>query len=76
MASAVEMDAKMDSLRKAELPERLRAKGKDFNRSVEELARAVKYFVKVAKEIDDEKTVSDAIKDLHTKYQQLEKVFE
>jgi hypothetical protein len=76
MASAVEMDAKMDSLRKAELPERLRAKGKDFNRSVEELARAVKYFVKVAKEIDDEKTVTDAIKDLHTKYQQLEKVFE
>lgn len=76
ISSAIEMEAKMDSLMEAELPERLRSKGKEFNRRVEELQRAVQYFVKVAKEIDDEKTVSDAIKDVHTKYQNLEKVFE
>ena len=74
--SAVEMEAKMDSLMAAELPERHRAKGKDFNRRVQQLSVAVKYFVKVAKEIDDEETVTNAIKDLHTKYQALEHVFD
>jgi len=75
--SAAEMDAKMDSLQKAELPERLRAaKGKDFHRRVQELAVAVKYLVKVAKEINDEETVTNAIKDVHTKYQSLEQLFD
>jgi hypothetical protein len=76
MASAVEMDAKMDSLSIAVLPERLREKGKDFHRRIQELSIAVKYFVKVAKEIDDEQTVTNAIKDVHTKYQTLEQVFD
>lgn len=75
--SAVEMDAKMDSLQKAELPEKLHAtKGKDFHRRIQELSVAVKFFVKVAKDIDDEQTVTNAIKDVHTKYQTLEHLFD
>jgi NADH dehydrogenase/NADH:ubiquinone oxidoreductase subunit G len=74
--SAVEISAKMDSLSNADLPENLRAIGKDFHRRVQELSVAVKYFIKVAKEIDDEETVTNAIKDVHTKYQLLEQVLE
>lgn len=76
ISTTMEMEIKMDALMEAELPEKLKSKSKEFNRRVEELSKAVRYFVKIAREIDDEKTVSDAIKDVHTKYQNLEKVFE
>lgn len=74
--AVTELQVKMDSLNKVELPERLAAKEKSFNLNRKELDKEVKFVVKVVKEIDDEKTVKDAIKKMHTKYQALEKIFD
>lgn len=74
--SVTELQAKMDELNKAELPERLVEKGKTFNTKRDELDKAVRYLVKVVKEVDDEETVTKAIKDMHTKYQAVEHIFD
>ena len=66
----------MKTLDEASLPDRLKDKVKTFNSKRIQLGKAVKYVVKVVNEIDDEKTVKDAIKEMHTKYQALEKVFD
>ncbi|MBI4810044.1 MAG: hypothetical protein HY800_01075 [Ignavibacteriales bacterium] len=74
--SVTELQAKMDELNKTELPERLAEKGKTFNTKRDELDKAVRYLVKVVKEVDDEETVTKAIKDMHTKYQAVEHIFD
>jgi hypothetical protein len=70
------LQAAMKMLDEASLPDRLKDKVKTFNSKRIQLGKAVKYVVKVVNEIDDEKTVKDAIKEMHTKYQALEKVFD
>jgi len=75
-ASVLELQVKMDSLKEATLPDRLKNKVKSFNVKRRQLEKAVQYLVKVVTQIDDEKTVKDAIKEMHTKYQALEKVFD
>lgn len=74
--SVVELSAKMDSLLQAELPERLIEKKKAFLSKRAQLDKSVKFLIKVVNEIDDEKTVVDAIKKMHTDYQGLEGVFD
>jgi hypothetical protein len=74
--SIVELSAKMDSLLQAELPERLIEKQKAFLSKRALLDKSVKFLIKVVNEIDDEKTVVDAIKKMHTDYQGLEVVFD
>jgi hypothetical protein len=74
--SIVELSAKMDSLLQAELPERLIEKQKAFLSKRALLDKSVKFLIKVVNEIDDEKTVVDAIKKMHTDYQVLEVVFD
>jgi len=75
-ASVLELQVKMDSLKEVTLPEQLRNRVKPYNAKRRQLEKALQYLVKVVKEIDDEKTVKDAINDMHTKYQVLEKVFD
>lgn len=75
-SSAAELAAKMEPLMKAELPERLKEKYKAFQLSRAQLDKSVKFLQKVANEIDDEKTVVDAVKKMHSDYQSLEKVFD
>ena len=74
--SVDELSAKMDSLLKAQLPERLIEKQKAFLSKRSQLDKSVKFLVKVVNEIDDEKTVVDAIKKMHADYQGLEGVFD
>jgi hypothetical protein len=76
--SVMELVSKMDELNKAELPEQLKDKDKDkpFQSKRALLDKSVRFLAKVIKEIDDEKTVTDAIKKMHTDYQQLEKIFD
>jgi hypothetical protein len=74
--SVLELQTKMEELDKAVLPDRLSQKRKLFEQKRIELDKAVKYLVKVVKEIDDEETITKAIKDMHNKYQSLENVFD
>jgi hypothetical protein len=74
--SVMELVSKIDELNKAELPERLKDKDKPFQSKRSQLDKSVRFLAKVVKEIDDEKTVIDAIKKMHTDYQQLEKIFD
>ncbi|MBI5022330.1 MAG: hypothetical protein HZB59_12920 [Ignavibacteriales bacterium] len=73
--SVIELSARMDSLLKYELPERMISKQKAFQSKRAQLAKSVKFLVKVVNEIDDETTVVEAIKKMHTDYQGLEGIF-
>jgi len=73
--AVITLQSAMDTLNNAELPERYKELEKAFLAKRSELSKSVEYVVKVVNEIDDEKTVKDAIEEMHTKYQELEKVF-
>jgi hypothetical protein len=73
--SMIALQAAMDTLNNAELPERYKEFQKPFLAKRSSLAKSVEYVVKVVAEIDDEKTVKDAVEEMHTKYLDLEKVF-
>lgn len=73
--AATDIQAKMVSLNKVKIPRQLGRIQKVFYQRRSELNKSVKYMVKVADLIDDEKTVRDAIKEVFEKYKMLEKVF-
>ena len=75
-ASVKELQEKMKVLNEAKLPDRLAAKGKSFNMKRKDLNKSVRYLAKVVQSIDDAKTIKNAIQEMHTKYQALEKVFD
>ena len=75
-SSVKKLQAKMDLLNKVELPDKMAEKRKSFLARRSELNKAVKYLNKVVQAIDDTKTIKDAIEEMHTKYQSLEKVFD
>ena len=75
-SSVKKLQIKMDLLNKVELPEKMAVKRKSFNVRRSELNKAMKYLNKVVTSIDDSKTIKDAIEEMHTKYQALEKVFD
>lgn len=72
-----ELSKKMDELNKAQLPKRLESKQKEFDASRAELDKAMKNLEKTLKEVGkNQKEISKAIEEMHSKYQQLEGVFD
>jgi ribosomal protein S20 len=73
--SMTTLQAAMDTLNSAELPDRYKELEKQFNAKRRALEKSVQYVVKVVNEIDDQKTVKDAVEEVHGKYMALEEVF-
>ena len=74
--SAVGLQTKMDELNKAKLSQRMQAREEAFNKARIELEIAVKKFNETVQAGDNKKVITSAVDLVHTKYQDLEKVFE
>lgn len=74
-ASTEELTLKAEAVTKATLPKRLEARAEKYNLAATELYEAAKALGETAK-IKEGKAVEDAVETVHTKYQNLEKVFE
>ncbi len=75
MASSEELMLKAEAVTKATLPQRLESRAEKYNLAAAELYEATKALVETAKSKEG-KAVEDAVEAVHTKYQNLEKVFE
>jgi len=74
--SAVELKAKIDPIKKAELSKRLKSKTEKFNKLVNELALAVDKLNDSVKSDYDKKAVGSAVEKVHSKYVEIEKFLE
>ncbi len=72
---AVSFVEKADAITKATLSKRLAGRTENFNKAASELLISSKSLVEVCKNNDDIK-IDQAVNSLHSKYQELEKVFE
>jgi len=73
--AVAELNAKMDTLNAAKLPERLIKNDRAFQAARAKLSASVAY-VKGVMTSKDEKKINDAIRRMHSDYEALEKVFE
>jgi hypothetical protein len=73
--STAQMLAKVDELNKAKFPERLKPREENFNKAKLELAAAVKKLNDIVVSGSNEEDVKAAINSVHSKYEELEKVF-
>lgn len=74
--SAVVLKAKMKDLMKAQLSERMNAKKDSFEKCKTELNTAVDKLNEVMVKGDDKNAINAAVDAVHSKYQELEKVFD
>jgi hypothetical protein len=74
-SSAAALKEKMAALEKAVLPERLKSKEQAFTAARLELSRSVDTLASVTP-TNDLKKIKDAVVDVHTRYQALERVFD
>ena len=74
--SAVVLKAKMKDLMKAQLSERMQAKKDSFEKCKTELNTAVDMLSEVMVKGDDKTAINTAVDAVHSKYQELEKVFD
>ena len=70
-----DMIEKAEAITKAMLPKRLEAKADEFSSSAQELLEATK-MLKASCLTENEEVVKSAVETLHTKYQNLEKIFD
>jgi hypothetical protein len=75
-ASAKVLAERMNDLKKAQLPERLKSKKANFDKAVLELNTSVEKLTETITKTDVAKKIDDAILLVRTKYQDLEKVFD
>jgi hypothetical protein len=73
--SAAQMLAKVDELNKAKLSERMKPREENFNKAKSELELAVKKLNDVVKSGNNKSDVKAAVNFVHSKYEELEKVF-
>jgi hypothetical protein len=73
--SSAQMLVKVDELNKAKLPERMKPKEENFNKAKSELEIAVKKLNDVVKTGDNKNNIKTAVDLVHSKYEELEKVF-
>jgi hypothetical protein len=73
--SCADLTAKAEAITKAALPKRLEAKTDNFHTAAAELYESVKALAEAAKSGQDE-AIAAAVEKMHTKYQNLEKVFD
>lgn len=71
-----DMTAKMDDLNKAELPKRMSAKAEKFDAARKNLYDAFSKFVSIVNAGDNKKDITAALDAMHSRYEELEKVFE
>jgi len=74
--SAVVLKAKMKDLMKAELSERMNAKKDSFEKCKMELNTAVDKLNEIMLKSDDKNAINASVDAVHSKYQELEKVFD
>ena len=74
--SAIVLKAKMKDLMKAQLSERMQAKKDSFEKCKTELNTAVDELNEVMVKGDDKTAINAVVDAVHTKYQELEKVFD
>jgi hypothetical protein len=70
-----ELIQKAEAITKATLPKRLESKAEDFAVAVQELVEATKMLSETCQQ-GDEGSIEKAVDHLHTKYQNLEKIFD
>ncbi|MEJ5352019.1 MAG: hypothetical protein WHS65_10540 [Melioribacteraceae bacterium] len=70
------LKTKMKDLMKAKLPARLENKKEEFNKYRDELNKSIKKLYTVVKKGNVKKNIIDAVEEVHTKYQNLEKIFD
>lgn len=74
--SAKILKAKMNELMNAKLPARLKNKKEEFDRCKVELNNAVIKLNTIVKKKDSKKEIINAVEEVHSKYQNLEKIFD
>jgi hypothetical protein len=74
-ASAEELKQKMEALMSATLPERLQSKNPDFMQARKKLAESIEALNSIVG-TGSKETIKKAIDDLHTNYQNLQKIFD
>jgi hypothetical protein len=74
--SAVALKEKMKDLMKAQLSERMKAKKDAFEKCKTELNTTVDKLNEVAAKSDDKSAINTAVDAVHSKYQELEKIFD
>jgi hypothetical protein len=74
-AAVTELSAKMDTLDRATLPERLQGKEASFKAARTKLSASVAY-LKGVMTSKDEKKIQDAVRRMHSDYEALDRVFE
>jgi hypothetical protein len=74
--SAAELQNKMEDLNKAKLSKRMEDREKAFNDARMELEIAIKKFTETVKTGDNKKAITSAVELVHSKYGELEKVFD
>jgi len=73
--SAEALTSKSDELNKAPLPAKLKEKAEQFNKARTELAAAVQNLNAVLKTTKDKKEIDKAVDGVHSKYEELDKMF-
>lgn len=73
--SSAQMLVKIDELNKAKLSERMKPREEKFNNAKSELEIAVKKLNDVVKAGDNKNNIKTAVDSVHSKYEELEKVF-
>lgn len=74
--TAPKLKQKFDALKESKLPERLKAKEKEFKNAISELEKVVDDFVKLSMDKFDKKTITESLNKVHSAYQKVEKVFD
>lgn len=74
--SAAQLKTKVDELNKAEVPARLKAKEEKFAKMKKDLTITVEKFNEVVKAGNNKKDIDKAVDGVHSKYQELEKIFD
>jgi hypothetical protein len=72
--SAVELEARIELLNKAQLPKRLASKKEEFDSARQNLGSSVKELKEVVKS-NDKDLISKKIEEMHAKYQELDHIF-
>ena len=75
-ASVTELIARMEPIKKADLPARLKDKKQEFEQSKSDLSESLNELQKVIKDEAQKEQVLKAIEIMHTKYQIMVGVFE
>lgn len=70
-----DLKVKAEAITKAKLSKRLESRTEAFNKASEELLQSVDKLIKVSKSKKG-KAIEDAVEEMHTKYQNVEKIFD